>query len=396
MPASQRRMILSIVLAVIAIAAVVVASVYFVKHRNASTNGAASSTPSPTSLPPPIQPACGEGDALLAAMNTRDKLAQLLMVGVTGPDDARKVVATSHVGGIFLGSWTDMSMLTDGSLTDIAASAEPLPLGVSVDEEGGRVQRLSKLIGDQPSPKVLAQTHTPQEVHDIAQARGVAMKKLGITVDFAPVVDVTTEADDEVIGDRSFGSDPGTVIAYAGAYAQGLRDAGLLPVLKHFPGHGHGSGDSHLGDVTTPALPELKASDLVPYGTLTTVPPVAVMVGHLEVPGLTTDEPTSLTPAAYALLRSGQYGGPPFNGLVFTDDLSSMKAISDHFGVAQAALKALQAGADIALWVTTDEVPAVLDGLEAAVGSGQLDINQVNASVLKIAGIKGKSSRCGG
>ncbi len=396
---SQRRMITSIVLAVVAIAVVVVAGVYVVKHRGASAT--APTTPSqtaegPTSLAPPEPPVCGDGDALLGAMSTRDKLAQLLMVGVTGADDARKVVADHHVGGIFLGSWTDMTMLTDGSLAQIASAAAPLPLAVSVDEEGGRVQRLSKLIGSQPSPRVLAQTHSPQEVHDIALDRGLAMKKLGITVDFAPVVDVTTEDDDEVIGDRSFGADPATVVAYAGAYAQGLRDAGLLPVLKHFPGHGHGSGDSHLGDVTTPPLDQLKASDLVPYRTLTTMPPVAVMVGHLEVPGLTTDEPTSLTPGAYQLLRSGDYGGPPFDGLVFTDDLSSMKAISDHFGVPQAVLKALQAGADIALWVTTDEVPAVLDGLEAAVDAGQLDAKKVDASVLKIAGIKGKSPHCGG
>jgi beta-N-acetylhexosaminidase len=395
---SQRGTIVRILLALVVVAVVVVAGVYFVKHRNASANPQQPSTQaaSPTPLPPPEAPACGDGDALLSALSTRDKLAQLLMVGVTGADDARAVVANNHVGGIFLGSWTDMSMLTDGSLTEIAASADPLPLAVSIDEEGGRVQRLSKIIGSQPSPRVLAQTKTPAEVHDIALERGLAMKKLGITVDFAPVVDVTEEDDDEVIGDRSFGADPATVVEYAGAYAQGLRDAGLLPVLKHFPGHGHGSGDSHLGDVTTPGLPELKTSDLVPYATLTTLAPVAVMVGHLEVPGLTTDEPTSLTPAAYDLLRSGQYGGPPFDGLVFTDDLSSMKAISDHFGVPAAALKALQAGADVALWVTTDEVPAVLDRLEKAVNSGELDPKKVDASVLKIAAIKGKSPRCGG
>jgi beta-N-acetylhexosaminidase len=393
--ASQRRTVLSIVLALVAIAVVAVASVYVIKNRTSAKPAAA---PSQAAAAPsaPAPPACGDGDALLAEMSPRDKLAQLLMVGVTGADDARQVVATQHVGGIFLGSWTDMSMLTDGSLTAIAASADPLPLAVSVDEEGGRVQRLSKLIGDQPSPRVLAQTKTPAEVHNIALDRGLAMKKLGITVDFAPVADVTTEADDEVIGDRSFGSDPDTVIKYAGAYAQGLRDAGLLPVLKHFPGHGHGSGDSHLGDVTTPGLPELKASDLVPYATLTTEPPVAVMVGHLEVPGLTTDEPTSLTPAAYDLLRSGGYGGPPFAGPVFTDDLSSMKAISDHFGVPDAALKALQAGADVALWVTTDQVPAVLDRLVAAVDSGELKQADVDRSVLRVAGFKGKSSHCGG
>ena len=217
------------------------------------------------------------------------------------------------------------------------------------------------------------------------------MRDLGITVDFAPVVDVTDEPDDTVIGDRSFGSDPARVTEYAGAYAQGLRDAGLLPVLKHFPGHGHGSGDSHTGGVTTPPLAQLQNDDLVPYRTLTTEAPVAVMVGHLQVPGLTGSDPASLSPAAFDLLRGGGYGGPPFDGPVFTDDLSSMAAITDRYGVAEAVLRALQAGADVALWVTTDEVPAVLDRLEKAVNAGELTLPAVDASVLRVAGSRASS-----
>ncbi|HET7741985.1 glycoside hydrolase family 3 N-terminal domain-containing protein [Mycolicibacterium sp. 624] len=358
----------------------------------------ASATPlsTSTSLPPtPGVPACGAGQELLAALSTRDKLAQLLMVGVTDAADARSVVNDHHVGGIFIGSWTDLSMLSDGTVPKLADTAAPLPPAVSVDEEGGRVQRLSGLIGSQPSPRVLAQTRTPQEVHDIALQRGAAMRNLGINVDFAPVVDVTSESDDDVIGDRSFGSDPGKVIEYAGAYAQGLRDAGLLPVLKHFPGHGNSSGDSHDGGVVTPPLADLKANDLVPYGPLTTAGPVAVMVGHMQVPGLTGSDPASLSPAAYDLLRSGGYGGPPFGGLVYTDDLSSMGAINQRYGVAEAVLRSLQAGADVALWVSTGEVPAVLDRLESAVEGGELDMGRVDGSVLKVAGMKGRSPRCG-
>lgn len=97
------------------------------------------------------------------------------------------------------------------------------------------------------------------------------------------MVDVSDEDDDAVIGNRSFGADPQTVTDYAGAYARGLRDAGLLPVLKHFPGHGHGSGDSHTGGVVTPPLADLQTSDLVPYRSLVAAAPVAVMVGHLQV-----------------------------------------------------------------------------------------------------------------
>jgi beta-N-acetylhexosaminidase len=352
---------------------------------------------SPVNPPPPAAPgapACGEGQALLAGMSTRDKLAQLLMVGVTGAADARAVVDTHHVGGVMVGSWTDLSMLSDGSLAAITASAGPLPLAVSVDEEGGRVSRLAGLIGSQPSPRVLAQSHTPEEVYGIALERGRAMRGLGITIDFAPVVDVTSAPDDTVIGDRSFGSEPTTVTDYAGAYARGLRDAGVLPVLKHFPGHGNGSGDSHAGSVVTPPIADLQNNDLIPYRTLAAQAPVGVMVGHMQVPGLTGSDPASLSPAAYALLRSGDYGGPGFNGPVFTDDLSSMRAITDRFGVADAALRAVQAGADTALWVTTGEVPAVLDRLEKALAAGELTMPGVDGSVLRMAAVKGPNPRC--
>ena len=318
------------------------------------------------------------------------------MVGVKDADDAKAVVDNQHVGGIFIGSWTDLTIF-DGPLAELAANPGPLPLAVSVDEEGGRVSRLKARIGTAPAPKVLAQTQTPQQVHDLALQRGQAMKKLGITVDFAPVVDVVSDApDDSVIGDRSFGADPQTVTKYAGAFAQGLREAGVLPVLKHFPGHGHGSGDSHKSGVVTPPLADLQGNDLLPYKTLVTQTPVAVMMGHLQVPDLTGDDPASLSKRAVDLLRDGiGYGAPPFEGPVFSDDLSSMVAISSKYGVADAVLRALQAGTDVALWVTTDEVPAVLDRLEKALAAGELKMPEIDASVKRVAAMKGHSPKCG-
>lgn len=351
-----------------------------------ASSGAAVPTNASFDQPLPAAPAPGTCD--IAALSTRDKLAQLLMVGVSGAADARAVVAGQHVGGIMIGSWTDKSML-GAPLADIAAQAGPLSLAVSVDEEGGRVSRLAGVIGSQPSARELAQTKTPDEVYGIALERGRAMRGLGITVDFAPVVDMTTQS--AAIGDRSFGDDPQTVTEYAGAYARGLRDAGVLPVLKHFPGHGRASGDSHTGAVSTPPLAELQNDDLVPYRTLTAQPPVAVMVGHMQVPGLTGGEQASLSPAAYNLLRS-EFG---FGGLVYTDDLSSMAAINQQYGVAAAVLKSLQAGADVALWITTAEVPAVLDRLEQAVAAGELSQAAVDASVQRVAAAKGPNPNCG-
>ncbi|MDT5256441.1 MAG: beta-N-acetylhexosaminidase [Mycobacterium sp.] len=360
-------------------------------HHSARPPGASSKLSKPVAAPVP--PVCGD----VTTLPTRDKLAQLLMVGVKNADDARDVVNDYHVGGIFFGGWTDLSIL-DGPLADIKNGAGPLPLAVGVDEEGGRVSRLKNRIGPAPSAKELAQTQTPDQVYALELERGRKMRDLGITIDFAPDVDVVIDApDDSVIGNRSFGSDPEKVTTYAGKYAQGLRDAGLLPVLKHFPGHGRGSGDSHKGGVVTPPLGDLQNVDLVPYRTLITVAPVAVMVGHLQVPGLTPDDlPASLSRDAVQLLRTGTgYNAPPFNGPVFSDDLSSMEAISDRYDVSDAVLRSLQAGIDVALWVTTKEVPAVLDRLEKAVAAGELPMPAVDQSLVRVATMKGPNKACG-
>jgi beta-N-acetylhexosaminidase len=242
---------------------------------------------------------------------------------------------------------------------------------------------------------VLTQTESPEQVYLLALDHGRTMRNYGVTIDFAPVVDVTNAPDDTVIGDRSFSYDPAVVTTYAGEYARGLRDAGVLPVLKHFPGHGRASGDSHKTEVVSPPLGDLKSLDLVPYRTLAAQRPVGVMIGHMQVPDLTGADPASLSQTAVDLLRKGTgYGGPPFDGPVFTDDLSSMKAITDRYSIAEAAFRALRAGADTALWVTTAEVPAVLDRLVSALGRGELNKDKIEASVRRMAAAK-SFPRCG-
>ncbi len=324
-------------------------------------------------------------------MTLRDKLAQLLVVGVTDAADARQVVKREHIGGVFVGSWSDLSMLSSGSVKKLSEQ-QKYPLMVTVDQEGGRVSRLADLGIDLPSARTMAKAKTPEQVRELARDAGRKMKRLGITVDFAPSADVSDESDDEVIGDRSFSNDPQKVVEYAGAFAKGLEDAGITPVYKHFPGHGHGSGDSHTGTVRTPPLDDLIADDLVPFKDLLRNPrTAAVMVGHLIVPGLTGPEtPSSISPAAIGMLRKGaRYGGPKFDGLVFSDDLSGMKAISEKYPIEIAARKALNAGSDIALWLSTDEVTSVLDSLEKAVKSKKLSRKRVDESVTRVLRSKG-------
>ncbi|MER2082701.1 glycoside hydrolase family 3 N-terminal domain-containing protein [Rhodococcus sp. (in: high G+C Gram-positive bacteria)] len=351
-----------------------------------STTSEITSTPAASSSAP-VAASCGSD--LLASLSLRQKLAQLLNVGVTGADDALSIVQNEEIGGIFVGSWTDQSMLTNREVPQVA-SASKLPLMVTIDEEGGRVSRVADILGPDPSARETAQTMTVEQTYQMALERGRGLKDLGITVNYAPDVDVSSQPDDSVIGDRSYSDDPQTVVAYAGAYAQGMRDAGIFPVIKHFPGHGSASGDSHRGEVTTPPLQDLIASDLIPFRELSGTG-VGVMMGHLEVPGLTEPgTPASISPAAVALLRDGVgYGAAPFTGPVFTDDLSGMQAITDRYDIADAVQAALVAGVDQALWLTTDDVPRVLDHLEQAVASGELPQARVDQAVVTVATAKG-------
>ena len=319
----------------------------------------------------------------------RDRLAQSLMVGVdpTRTAPARRAVEADHVGGIFIGG-DATALLTSGTLAELRGPSGVEPL-VAVDDEGGRVQRISQLVGQLPSARSLAANDPPAEITRLARTRGEQLASYGVNVDFAPVLDVSDQPDGAVIGDRSFSDDPDRVIEDARAFALGLRRAGITVVYKHFPGHGHATGDSHLGRATTPPLDEM-GPDLAPYRSLLGAGGVngadAVLVGHLVVPGLTEGRPASTSPAAIDGLLRGDLG---FDGLVFTDDLGGMRAITDDLAPAEAVRRAWLAGADVALLAQPTDVGALLDVLEGDVAAGRLPatvVARASASVLRAKG----------
>lgn len=315
----------------------------------------------------------------------RDQVASLMMVGVANYDQALDALHQG-VGGIFIGSWTDENLLTEpGRNIEALREAVGRDFSVSIDFEGGRVQRATNILGDFPSPRVMAQTMTPEQVEDLAEILGTGLAAHGVTVNFAPVVDVDAWGL-PVVGDRSFSNDPNVAATYATAFAKGLSKVGITPVFKHFPGHGRASGDSHTQDVVTPSLDELKTYDLIPYGQALSETDGAVMVGHMIVPGLGTDGvPSSIDPATYQLLRSGDYpGGVPFDGVIYTDDLSGMSAISATHSPAEAVLASLKAGADQALWIDYGSLGSAIDRVDAAVSSGEYPQEQMLASALRV------------
>lgn len=323
--------------------------------------------------------------SIVEGLTPRERLAQRLMIGVDAADPAAaaELVRSAQVGGIFIGG-DATALLRDGALARVQRVAQ-LPVAVAVDDEGGRVQRIDGLDGELPSARRMAATRTPEQVRDLGHTRGQQLAARGVTMDLAPTVDLGGQPRTAVIGDRAFAADPAVVATYAGAFADGLRAAGVQPVLKHFPGHGRADGDSHRGRVTTPPLAQLRAADLLPYAELLGAATVGVMVGHLDVPGLTDGLPSSLTPATYTLLREDYR----FDGLVLTDDLGAMEAVTGRFALPEAVRTALAAGADVALWSSGGGVEPVLAELESALASGELDGAANDRAVARVLAAKG-------
>lgn len=333
----------------------------------------ASDAPTDTETTQPANAA----DCTTAHWPLDDRVRSLIFATLaTGQPAEIRDALGERVGGLFVSS-AAAPAVDDGTLLATIEGAERTPL-VAIDEEGGRVQQLA--MAPLPSAREMGASMSSEEIRATAARHGDAMRSLGITIDFAPVVDVSDTPDGHVIGDRSFSATPDGVTEAAGAFARGLADAGVVPTFKHFPGHGRASGDSHNELVTTPHIDDMDG-DLAPYRELTAeMPDAAVMTGHLRVPGLTGDNPATISPEAITGLLREELG---FDGLVVTDDLGGMRGVLDLHTTTGAAVLAVMAGVDMPL------VPAALagevaDALTAAVADGRLDENQVTASADRV------------
>jgi beta-N-acetylhexosaminidase len=285
------------------------------------------------------------------------------MVGldIRRSDTAARLVRTADLGGILVRGVPGAD--TARRLAQIREAGRERPL-IAVDEEGGRVQHLRGIVGSIPSARTMAKTMTPAQVTAVARRHAEAMRALGFTMVFAPVLDLQGPANNG-IGDRAFSADPAVVARYGSAFAEGFVQAGITPVLKHFPGHGNATGDSHYAGVSTPPLAELRARDIAPFAQVTRSMPVGVMTAHLNVPGA-DGLPASVSPAITDRVLRRELG---FDGLVVTDSLS-MHPIRYHWNRARAAQLALGAGADLLLF---DDLPNVADIVTALVASARSD-----------------------
>jgi beta-N-acetylhexosaminidase len=273
-------------------------------------------------------------------------------------------------------------------LTAQLRSAGGLPL-LAIDEEGGDVTRIAHLTGSPyPGNAALGAVDDAALTAAVYRALGQDLAALGVNVNLAPSVDVNTAADNPVIGIRSFGSDPGLVARHAAAAVRGLQAAGVAACAKHFPGHGSTSADSHHGIVTLQAsLDLLRRRDLPPFVAAIAAGVRGVMPGHLRVPELTGDAPATLSAAALSGLLRGELG---FTGVVISDALE-MRAVSDLYGIPEAAVLAVAAGTDLLCFgrdAAEDSYLAVRRALSEAVASGRLPAERLADAQQNVARLR--------
>ena len=269
---------------------------------------------------------------------------------------------------------------------DARAHGQVLPW-VSTDEEGGYVARLSYVIGALPTPRQMAARWTPAQVRSVMAQHAAAMWNLGVIMDLAPVLDTASPSDtiaDE--SDRSFSENGSVAASYGVAYANGLRSSNVVPVVKHFPGLGHASANTDAGPATDPSLAQLETNDLISFEQAIANGMPVIMISHASVPGLTGTAPASLSPATYQFLRNTLH----FGGVTLTDSLSAGAVVAAGYSQANAAVTALEAGADMAM-IHDSAWPSTVAALQQAVATGALPIGQVNTSVARILKAKGLS-----
>ena len=335
-------------------------------------------------------------DPDLSTWSLRQKLAQMLFTGTNAPEDSAtdptkiQELIDAGAGGVFAGRKETQVF---ASPVFIDAAERPVAPFVATDAEGGQVDLLASIIEPLPAAREMA-AWDADRIREAGQSRGAKLAELGVTVDFALVIDVAGGSNP--LGDRTWSDDPAEVVTTAGAFAEGLCDAGVLPTFKHFPGHGRADAHGDDAPAETPELASLEEIDVVAFtGMFEQMGDRSMlMTGHLDVPGLTDGgEPFSMNPRAMAWLRDDL----GYQGVTVTDELAEMGAITKRgISVPDAVEASLVAGNDLALYFgDVDQMNEVLDQLEAAVADGRLSEDQVDRSVERIVTLK-NSGACAG
>lgn len=325
------------------------------------------------------------------------KVAQLFVVGI--PSKAlnvqeQKLLERVGPGGYILFKHnlesTDQIVALNNSLLKVAdqGAYRSLPSWISIDQEGGRVQRIREPATVWPPAKLLGQLNSPKTSYEAGFAIATELLALGFNVNYAPVLDVPVDWNNPALGDRCFSTDPEIVASMGSAFLRGTQRAGMLAVAKHFGGHGSVNVDSHLDlPVCHSKLNELRERDWVPFRRAIRARAEGVMTAHIVFTDIDADRPATLS---RRVLQDHLRKELRFSKLIFTDDMG-MGAIAQKYSLEEAVFLSIEAGCDqILLCHNFDELESIWMSVVRAFESGALPMSKLDESLERIQASKQK------
>lgn len=322
-------------------------------------------------------------DSVFNSLSDEEKIAQLMVIRAhsnLGPDHVAKVAADITKYNVGALCFFQGGPVRQANLTNYYQGIAKTPLMVTMDAEWGLGMRLDS-VTKFPYQLTLGAMNDEQLVYRMGIAIGEQCKRLGVHVNYAPVVDINNNPNNPVIGYRSFGEDKDKVARYGVAYMKGMQDAGIMACAKHFPGHGDVDVDSHLDlPVVNKTVAQLDTLELYPFKALFKAGVGSVMIAHLSIPAIdnTANIATSISKNSVTGLLRDQLG---YNGLTFTDALE-MKGVAKYFPDGTIAVEALIAGNDMLCLPAS--VPETIDAVKKAIKEKRLSWDNINAKVKKV------------
>jgi beta-N-acetylhexosaminidase len=319
--------------------------------------------------------------------SVRREIGQMLIGSLAGPTIApeiRSLAREFSLGGVILFSRNIEAPEQVAELAvDSQSLASELPLWVSVDQEGGRVARLRKPFTEWPPMAVLGRSGSDELATRFAAALAAELRAVGVTLDYAPVLDIHTNPKNPIIGDRALAEDADLVARLGAAIVRGLQENGVAACGKHFPGHGDTSVDSHLDLPLVEHPPDrIRRVECVPFHAAIRAEVAFIMTAHVLVPALDDERPATLSPRiVQAMLREEL----KYPGVILSDDLE-MKAIAKTYSVPDAAVQAIAAGCDAVL-VCSGDVQVQAETLEAlvhAVEDGRIPYKRMEDALTRL------------
>jgi beta-N-acetylhexosaminidase len=324
------------------------------------------------------------------SLSLEEKVGQLFHVGFdaqTASDRIESLVEEYHVGGVIYFTRNVSSPEQTRALSESLQETSETPLFISIDQEGGLVNRLP-FFPAVPSPMAVGATGDTEYARSVAEMTATQLRAVGVNLNLAPILDINTNPDNPVIGTRSFGETPETVAAFGTTYLETLQSAGILSCGKHFPGHGDAATDSHMDMPRIDAAGErLREVELVPFVEAIDAGIGAIMSAHVVFPAVaeSDDRPATLSKSVLTGLLREDLG---FDGIVLTDDME-MNAIAEDVGVERGAIETIKAGADgVYVCHSFDHQRRAIDAVIDAVESGELPESRIDESVERVLAAK--------